>query len=86
MITTNIVEDSDIDFWRDWAFYKWDNHEMMDLFRKRFVLARSLNCLCRVSFRLLDKILAFHRIFSDNTFYYEWTWVTTARIFGYDIE
>ena len=85
LITKNITHTDKLEYWNKWDFYAKNEHVLMDLVNERKALAKSLNCLSRVSTFLLELILNFLREFDDRSAFYEWVWPSVAYLYGREV-
>ena len=53
--------------------------------RQEYKLTRSLNCISRLSSRLLDDIYDFLKELNATSVFFEWVWATVAKTKGYDV-
>ena len=53
--------------------------------RQECKLTSSLNCISRLSARLLDDIYDFLKNIHSASVFFEWVWVTVANTKGYDV-
>ena len=84
LITTNIASYSEEE-----NFYHWVpprmSEEFQDMLKQKYKLTRSLNCICRISSRLLDDTYDFLKNLNSPSVFFEWVWITVAKTKGYNV-
>ena len=72
--------------WDKWYHYRHVNKkDLMDECLAENVLAKSLNCVCMLSDRLINSIYKFLKSRGDGSVFYEWVWPTVAVKMKYSI-